>query len=128
MWSGVVPAFSIPKKPVHANSLVGRWEPMSLLAFGFVKLTTWILYDIASLERTGHAIAMMPATRTSRPEATESHLAVTTCGSPRTIDRRGSWDQAFGSPVDCSCPELCPSFLHYGVKYFPLYRGDFSQA
>lgn len=66
MWSGVVPAFSIPKKPVHANSLVGRWEPMSLLAFGFVKLTTWILYDIASLERTGHA--MMPATRTSRPE------------------------------------------------------------
>lgn len=44
---------------------------MSMLALGLIKRTTWVLYDIASLEWTGRATGC-------HWEATGSHLAVRT--------------------------------------------------
>lgn len=46
-----------------------------MLALGFVKRTTWILYDIASLEWTGHA-TRKPRKATWLSKPTAKHMSV----------------------------------------------------
>ncbi len=85
------------------------WSQWPMLALGLIKLTTWILYDIASLEWTA-----------CHWEATESHLAVKTYTQHMSVCRPAAARGAsivFGHGTvatcpdkgSCSCPELFQS-------------------